>query len=653
MQTIFKSIKLSGNIYWALVLRLALAMLLFTLCRIGFYLYNTEFFPDITTGGFLRLLLGGLRFDLTAVLYINVLIILMTLIPFDFRFKPAYQSVIQYMFFVLNGAAIIANLADFIYYKFTLRRTTADVFSEFEQGPAGGVFFRFIFDYWYVTLFFLGIVWLMVKLYNRIKVEGPMMQNRVAYYSFGVLAIPLVAYLFVGGARGGFRHSTRPLTLSNAGEYVQHPRETNIVLNTPFSIFRTLGKTKIQKANYFTDEEELEKFYSPVHVPSDTVPFRPDNVIVILLESFSKEFIGAFNQDKENYKGYTPFLDSLILHSLTFEHSFSNGRKSIDGPPSVIAGIPTLGIPFVLTPYANNQFNSLATLLGEKGYHTSFFTGHPNGAMGYTAFARLAGINHYYGMDEYGNTDDYDGMWGIWDHKFLPYFAETINEFPKPFFSTLFTLSSHHPFIVPKEFEGRFAGGDQPILKCIQYTDHTLRELFKKISREPWYQNTLFVFTADHCSSDIIFDESRTTWGLFSVPIIFFKPDNSLAGQDPGIVQHIDIMPSILGHLHFDKPYVAFGRDIFRENKKPFAFNYRDTYNLYMDNYLLSFNGEKTVGLYNFVEDKMLTRNLETEKAEVVQPMEERIKAIIQQYNNRLIENRLVAEEGVKTTIVQ
>ncbi len=641
----FQGVRLKGNIYWALFLRLLLAMFLFSLCRIGFYIYNTSYFPEMTFSHFLRILWGGLRFDLTAVLYINLLIILLTLIPFDFRFNSVYQSILKYLFFFLNGVGLIANLADFIYYKFTLRRTTADIFNEFEEGPgAGGLFFRFIIDYWYVTIFAVAVFWLMVILYNRIKVEGPMMQNRIVYYVMGTLAIPLVAYLFIGGVRGGFKHSTRPLTLSNAGEYVRNPRETNIVLNTPFSIFRTIGKTKIQKVNYFENEEELASIFTPLHPSEDTVEFKADNVVVILLESFSKEFFGAFNKDKPDYKGYTPFLDSLIQHSKTFKYSFSNGRKSIDGPPSALASLPTFGVPFVLTPYANNKFNSLATLLGERGYHTSFFIGHPNGAMGYTAFTRLAGFENYYGLDEYGNAEDSDGLWGIWDHKFLPFFAKKLNEFPKPFFSTLFTVSSHHPFKVPKEFDGKFKGGEQPILKCIEYTDFSLREFFKTVSKEPWYKNTLFVFTADHCSSDIIFEESRTNWGYYSVPVIFFKPDNSLANYSSDIAQQVDIMPSVLGYLHYDKPYFAFGRDVFRENVQPMAFNYNDAFNLYVGEYLLTFNGERTISLYNFVQDKMLKRDLKNEQPDVVKGMEQKIKAIIQQYNNRLIENRLVVK---------
>jgi phosphoglycerol transferase MdoB-like AlkP superfamily enzyme len=280
-------------------------------------------------------------------------------------------------------------------------------------------------------------------------------------------------------------------------------------------------------------------------------------------------------------------------------------------------------------------------LLGEKGYHSSFFIGHPNGAMGYTSFAQLAGFQHYFGMDEYDNDEDFDGIWGIWDDKFFDFYADKLNEFPEPFFSVMFSGTSHHPFIVPPSFEGKFKGGEQPILKCIEYTDYVLRQFFKKVSNEPWYHNTLFVFTADHCSSEIIFEESRTTRGLFSVPVFFFKPDNSLASMEDEIIQQADIMPSVLGYLHYDKPYVAFGRDLFREQTTPMAFNYRDAYNLFMDDYLLNFDGDQVIGLYNFKTDKMLAHNLKSEKNDITNQLELKIKAIVQQYNNRLINNNL------------
>ena len=157
-----------------------------------------------------------------------------------------------------------------------------------------------------------------------------------------------------------------------------------------------------------------------------------------------------------------------------------------------------------------------------------------------------------------------------------------------------------------------------------------------------WYDNTIFVITADHTSSNILFDETRTAWGFYSIPIIYFKPDHSLQGTDKGITQQIDIMPTILRHLHYDEDFIAFGRDALGDSTQQFAFNYRDNvYQIFEGDYLLVFDGSKTVGLYNFKTDKMVEHNLLGSKPEVATPMEKKIKAVIQQYNNRLIDNRM------------
>lgn len=596
---------------------------------------------------FLRLLWGGLRFDLTALLYVNCLYILLMIVPLDIRFRYGYQETAKYIFFLSNGIALAANVSDFIYYKFTLRRTTADVFRQFEnEQNIGGLFFRFLMDYWYAVIFWVLLVVLMVKIYNRIRIWGPQMKNRTMYYLSGVIALPLITYLVIAGIRGGFRHSTRPITLSNAGEYVSDPREISIVLNTPFALMRTLGKTKVQKAGYF-DEARLESVYSPLHFPNDSVSFQKQNVVVIILESFSAEFSALLNKTSGNAPGYTPFLDSLMQHSRFFVNGYANGRKSIDGLPSVISSIPSLGVPYFLSPYSSNKINSLASLLGAEGYHTSFFHGAPNGSMGFNAFMNVAGVDHYFGMDEYNNNEDFDGLWGIWDEPFMQFYADRLNTFPQPFMSSFFSVSSHHPFKIPERYEDTFKGGPLPIHHCIQYTDYALRRFFKTASTMRWYENTLFVITADHTSSNILDAQYRTGWGFYSIPIIFFKPDNSLDGKDAQIAQQTDIMPTVLGYLHYQKPYLGFGRDIVREPGTPIAFNYKDnTYQLFEGPYLLTFDGTRTVGFYNIEQDRLMQSNLVGTNVDVVSEMEDKIKAVIQQYNNRMIDDKLTVERS-------
>ncbi len=644
----FGDIRLKGNIYWVMLQRLILVMVFYTVCRIGFYLFNFNFFPDMELGRMFTILLGGLKFDLSAILYINSLFILLSIIPFRFRFREGYQKALKYIFIITNGVGFLANVADFVYYQFTLRRTTITVFSQFEnETNLGRLFFSYLFDYWYASVFWMVLMILFVKLNAQIKVTGPQVSNRLVFHLGGLATMLVVVYLFIGGVRGGFRHSTRPITLSNAAEYAAVPKDINLVLNTPFALMRTAKTNVIEKVNYFESDESLSQIFSPIHTPGDTGTFNKKNVVVIILESYSKEFVSAYNNDLgiKDYQGYSPFLDSLITKSRAYRYSFANGRKSIDAMPSVICSMPSVEVPYVLSHYSGNKVNSMATLLRDKGYYTSFFHGAPNGSMGFQAFANLSGFHDYYGMTEYDNDDDFDGIWGIWDEEFLQYFAGKLNAFEEPFFTTLFTVTSHPPHILPEKYKDTFKGGPLPIHRTIEYTDYSLKKFFETASKMPWFENTLFVFTADHPTAAIHYHEYNSAWGYFSVPIFFYQPGSDWSSFSEDIIQQVDIMPTVLGYLNYDEPFFAFGRDAFKNDAEPWAFNYLDNmYQAFVGDYLLQFDGSKSVALFDFRHDIALKDNLIEEKPEVVAAMEPRIKAFVQQYNNRMVDDNLTME---------
>ena len=637
-----------GNIYVALAQALLIMIALYAVCRVSFYLYNIDFFPGMTWPRFGKIMLGGLRFDLSAILYLNSLFLLLLVIPFTFRFKPGYQKALKYLFLIINSLGLAVNLADTVYYPYTLRRTTLSVLRQFEnEKNMGGLVAQIFVDYWYAIIFWLALVGVMTLIYKRIRIDGPQITNKVMSYSAGLVAMLLIAGLVVAGMRGGFGESTRPITLSNAAQYATTPKDINLVLNTAFALLRTAKTPVIEKVNYFSSQEEVEKIFPVLHNPADSSAFQPMNVVVIILESFSKEFFGVYNRDVKNgtYKGYTPFLDSLIGHSRAYQYSFANGRKSIDAMPSVICSIPSIEVPYVLSHYSGNKVNSLSSLLRTKGYYTAFFHGAPNGSMGFQAFANLCDFNDYYGKDEYNNNDDYDGIWGIWDHKFLNFYAEKMNGFKEPFYTNFFSVSSHHPYALPVKFQNKFPEGDLTIYKCIEYTDYSLKKFFEKASTMTWYKNTIFVITADHASAQIGMGEYNTPWGYFSIPIFFFKPGSDWHSLAPEIIQQTDIMPTILGELHYPEPYIAFGRDIFHDRTRPFAFNYLDnTYQTFRGNYLLQFDGRNTIGLFDFRNDKLLTTNLKALLPDTVRLMEEQLKAFIQQYNNRMVDDDLTVE---------
>ena len=639
----FNTKKYEANEYLVLLYRFAVLMVFYSICRILFYLFNTASFPKVTFTSFFTILKGGLMFDVSALLYLNAVYILLFLLPFRFKFRSGYQQSLKWLFMLINGIGLTFNLIDMVYYRYILKRTTASVFdiAAYDAGNTN-LILRFFYDFWFIPVILIVLLVLLSVLYSILKPKPFRFRHPFVYFLSGIPVILIVLALSVVGMRGGWRHSTRPINMNNAGAFVNAPEEMALVQNTPFCILRTWGKKAFIPKHFFATEEELERIYTPVHVPDSVGPVRKENVVVIILESFSRAFVGSLNpqlQDPRD-RSYTPFLDSLISESLVFPNAFANGRKSIDAIPSVTASIPALVLPYVISERSGNTINSLASLLNDQGYESAFYHGAPNGSMGFDAFTKIAGFQNYYGLNEFGNEADFDGIWGVWDEPFFQYFAKGMDNMQEPFVTTLFSVSSHHPYEVPAKYKGKFPEGRIPLNKCIRYTDYALQKFFDSARKMPWFKKTLFVITADHAvDSDI--PEYYTSVNRFAVPMLFYKADGSLKGVDNGLAQQIDIMPSVLGYLNYPHPYVAFGNNLFDPSAKRFAINYlEESYQFLSGDYALYMTDDKLNAIYNRKEDPELRNNL---LGTIELPEEQQLqKAFIQQFNNRMAENRLV-----------
>ena len=628
-----------------------LVMAIYTLSRLFFYLVSTDLFPDVTASHLWEMLLGGMRFDLTAVLYLSSVYLLLALLPLPaaWRLHPVYQRVAKCFFLIPNLLGIAVNCIDMVYVRFTDRRTTITFFSEFQNdGNLLSIFLQGVTQYWFVTLFALFVMTALVLLYRQ--PTGSVLDKRqttndkrpILYYLTETVLFCVSVFFIVIGMRGGFGRYTRPITLSNALQYTNRPQETLLVLNTPFSLMRSTEGSVYTDPHYF-EPEELESVMTPCHEAKGESRKTKDerlNVVVFILESFATEHIGFYNDGA----GYTPFLDSLLAQSVTWEYSFASGRKSIDAMPSVLSSIPMLIDPYVVTPYSTNAVSSIADCLGRGGYSTAFFHGAPNGSMGFQAYARSAGFETYYGMDEYPDAQrDFDGTWAIWDEEFLQFYAQTMTSMPEPFMTTVFTASSHHPFKVPERYEGLFPQGTQPLHPCIAYSDHALRQFFRYAETQPWFEHTLFVITADH-TNQLSRPEYTNTLGLYRVPIAFYCPALLPAARRTDIVSQTDIMPSVLGAVGYKKPYFAFGEDALTAGKQhQYAVCYNHpVFQIMSDSLLLQFDGKQVTALYDYQADPLLQHPLPDEEAP--EEMVRYLKAYIQQYIRRMIANELTYE---------
>ena len=641
-----------GTVVW----NLGMAYIVYFIARLVFLVANYSFYEGhLAFPHLMEMLGGGLVFDTAAILVTNSLYIVILLLT-------PWRRLAQWVYVVINAVALAVNLADCVYFRFTMRRTTTTVFNEFQnENNLAGVIGTEMVNHWYLVLLFIILVYAMWKLYRSPGKAVPVGKWWV-WYPSQVLLLAACAPFVVAGIRGGFTTAVRPITISNANQYVDRPIEAALVLNTPFSIYRTIGKDVFVVPNYFSDEKTLASIYTPIHTPNDSLAGANSslytlhsslkkNVVVLIVESFGREYIGALNETLENgqYKGYTPHVDSLVSHSTTFRYSFCNGRKSIDGMPSILSSIPMFVEPFFLTPASMNQVSGIASLLAGEGYETAFFHGAQRGSMGFMAFARSTGFQQYYGREDYnddprfGGDDDFDGMWAIWDEPFLQYYATKMSEMKEPFMTAVFTASSHHPYHVPEQYKDVYPEEGIEIHKCIRYTDMAIGKFFEKASHEPWFKNTIFVLTSDHTNlSDHPF--YQTDIGGFCSPIIIYDPSQPVGEMQDKIAQQIDILPTVMGMLHYQKPYFGFGIDLLNTPAEDtWAVNYLNgIYQYVKHGHVLQFDGQQTKGMYA-LDDSLMQHNLVGKVPQQPQ-MELELKAIIQQYMERMTQDGLKVE---------
>lgn len=620
---------------------------------VNFSRYAENVFDD----NFWTLVKGSIIFDTSAILYTNILFLLLALLPFHWKEENnVYKWIVKFIYIIPNAIGIIANLVDVRYFGWTERRSTASVFDEFShEDNVGQILGKEAISQWYLVLAALVMIWALWKLYRNPLCIRPRYNvlKFVGYYLGRIVIVVVMAILAICGMRGGVDRSTRPITISNANQYIKSPIQAPLILNTPFSIIRTINKKPFKDPKYFS-VDTLQYVYTPLHIPAkDTIYAgnKGKNVVVLIVESFSREFMGCYNKDLENgtYKGYTPFIDSLSNRSMIFQQSYCNGRKSIDGMPSILSGIPYFVEPFFLTPASLNHLDGLAVELGKEGYQTAFFHGAKNGSMGFEAFANATGFQKYYGRTEfdeapqYGGEAEFDGYWAIWDEPFLQYYAGEMNKMQQPFMTAVFTASNHHPYQIPEKYKQDYPEEGIVIHKCVRYTDMAIRKFFETASKQPWYNNTIFVICSDHTNlSDHA--EYQTDLGLFAGPVIFYAPgDTTLVGNRPGIAQQIDVMPTVLGYLGYEKPYISFGVDLLHTPaEETFAVSYfNGIYQILKGGYFVQFDGNNVIAVYDET-DKLLKNNI-VDKVDVSSTVIF-LKAFIQQYMSRMNENRLVVE---------
>ena len=542
--------------------QMAIVLLAYSLMRLLFLIYNLDAFSASSSAGILAALLKGIHFDIAILIWLSSPLLLLNLLPWPAGIVEShrYRIVHDTLFWLLNIPAFLINILDMEFFKFVGRRSTLDLLTLSQDIQQQWM--QQLIHYWYLFALFLLFAVVVSLLVLRVS-------WRPADFKLHLLLwLPLSALILLSlvlTVRGGLQ--VKPMNPADANRF-ENSALAGLALNTPYSVLLTEPGKALQKFEFYSSLSDARGVLADGLRQHSVGSVRDYNVVILIVESLGLEF---FSEPHGVGLRYVPFLEELSKDALFFENGFANGRDSANAVPALLGGLPhMMDQYYAASPFATNRLEGLGSILKRQGYSTHFFHGGGNGTMYFDVVSRALGVDNYYGMEEYPDQSDYDGTWGIRDEPYLQYVVEQLNEQKEPFFASVFTLSSHTPYTVPPPYDEQLAEGPHPIHKSIRYADLALRHFFESAKLQPWYENTLFVITADHVPADRSHPIFNSELGLFRVPLIFYHPTGELpTGRRYRIVQQVDVLPSVVDYLGLlgttDFPLLPFGRSVFDE----------------------------------------------------------------------------------------
>lgn len=578
-----RKISIPANIRYVSTVMLLLLGLNFLL-RVAFLLNNFAQAQAIESRELLSAFLMGVRFDLATILIVNGLIFLFLMTPLRMHSRMLTYKVINVFVLILNIPVLLLNGVDVIYFGFSERRLTHELYTT--RGDLLNVPPREYFEFWPYILGVGIVIFALYKILSKLTIRsmkkaGDQPREMVRPRSW---VLPLIAGLFIiTGIRGGLQHQLRP---GNA--FITDNHFAGFLgLNSAYTVINSMFVMKRDKPPVLVDESEaIETVRFAVHndfdleFASDEYPLlrktcfdspeKDYNVVVLILESFNADNVGVLT-DTPLEESITPAFDQLAAEGMLYTNYHSNGSRSVEALPAILNSIPELySRPIIGSEQEKNANWGIGNMLESRNYHTSFFHGGKNGTMGFDRYCKTSGLNHYFGKDEYPEPErDYDGAWGIYDDPFMQNMHTEMCAFPEPFFSAYFSISNHHPFGMPESgYEHIKERTDlTPFQRTTQYSDEALGHFFEKAKQEDWYERTIFIVTADHTNHDWS-DPDKTVMDYSHVPLLIIGPEVETGVSDLP-ANHINLLPTLIDLLQLDTYHASTGVSLFSKGNSP------------------------------------------------------------------------------------
>lgn len=556
---------------------LGLMMVSMSIFRLVFLAVNWPLFDHYGVRRLAVSLLLGLRFDLHVCLLILAPFVIFLFLSGPLGGNSAVRKVLVWLPAAVFLAAAAIPFIDFHFYSEAGRHlayeimdmggNTGDLVSSIRMIAAyKGYISGFVL---FTALFILALRWLAKRAWE------PGEHHSLVSRSLWTLVCLFFLALGIRGTLGA-----KPLKVGHAfsqGEVALG----HLVLNPAYTVGNTLLHGGGRIPGYFSGRESARIVRGllaqdgvtftgdryPAYrrqVPPAEAPPSPVNLVLIVMEGWTGEFMGAMGAEHSQ----TPYFDRMARDGLLFDHFVANGGRSLEAMTSILLGLPPYRDFDVQSgALAQDSFRGLAALLGDKGYSSLFIHGGKVGTLGLDAFAGVTGFDRYLGMEDLPTEPgDYDGVWGVYDHVMARHLDRELSAMEQPFFALWFTLSSHNPFLVPDDTfrvnppEAEMA----PFLDSLHYSDYSIHSFFQLAAGRDYFKDTIFVLVGDHTAGPGL----DTVWKRHRVPLLIYAPGRVKPGLDHDIADQMDLIPTLMDLVGIEAEHHAMGGSLLREGER-------------------------------------------------------------------------------------
>lgn len=538
--------------------------LFFRLLFIG--LYPDYFLDQISIKELLQSFLYGIRFDLNISVIFLSPILLISILPFSIIGTLRFQKLLSYFSLIVFIVFSIISLIDLAYFGEVYRHLGREIFLVNKDiGFIFDVAFKSRLLYTILGFLILGMIILSYVIFIIYPLKKSVNLNSGSIFFRSLLGVAFLIFCF-WLARGMIIQG-RPISYADAFENTISASQANLVLNSPFVVWKQFRKQeKLGSINLLTNKEKDQiSFRDDVFLFQSNEKENYKNIVFILLESWSYKYIDGLAHRNYNV---TPFIDSLIKKSIVWDNYYAAGKRSIIGIQAVLSSVPALNNhPVLGFGLELNKISRIGKILNDHQYRTIMMQTSNRRSFNVNSIANVLGFQEYYGKEDvpiikkYPQEPPHFG----WDYDSLQFLLNKLNETPKskPFFAFLFTGSTHEPFADAGEAFHIYPhnqSNENGFLNTLRYSDWSLEQFMKAAEKQPWYNNTIFIFTADHTLNSL---PSENLKEQFHIPLIIYSPDGSLsAKRESQFASQYDLFPTILDLLGIDTPISTFGQSL-------------------------------------------------------------------------------------------